>query len=639
MRDFSINVKIHFNRGNSMIVYSNKVSGFNLDVDRGLIASIIHEKLREKGFNIGSESEFRSWNNSLFYMKNILTHDLINQDLHVAIEYQIPITSKRVDFMISGFDENNEKNVVIIELKQWEQASASSRDDLVTTFLGGALRAVTHPSYQAYSYAKTIENYNEYVQKDKIILSPSAYLHNYEEMYRHELEHPKYLEIIEKAPIFLKQDAQKLREFINKYVKSPDNGQIMYEIEHGKIKPSKALQDALSSMIHGNQEFYMIDEQKVAFSTVKKLVARALEYNEKHTVIIEGGPGTGKSVIAINLLAHFKTKLVHYVTKNAAPRHVYFSKMRQGNHELNYIRTVFKGSGAYINAAPNQFDCLLVDEAHRLNEKSGMFSNLGTNQIKEIINASKVSVFFIDEDQIVTTKDFGSVAEIKKQAKLLGSKLHFGEEYNLTSQFRCNGSDGYIAFLDHILGIRETANFDGFDLDYDIKLFDSPVTMREALREKNNINNKARMIAGYCYEWVTRNKIQAHEYDIVLDDFKAKWNFSNTNTWAIDEDSFDQVGCIHTAQGLEFDYVGIIIGQDLIYRDGKVLTDYTKRARTDASLKGIKTTKNFELADRIIRNTYKTLLSRGQKGCYIYCEDKALANYLSNKLIKTRKKY
>ena len=155
--------------------------------------------------------------------------------------------------------------------------------------------------------------------------------------------------------------------------------------------------------------------------------------------------------------------------------------------------------------------------------------------------------------------------------------------------------------------------------------------MKKLLLEKNKISNKARMLAGYCYDWITKNDIHSDKYDIVLeDDFKARWNFSNTTTWAIDENSFEQVGCIHTSQGLEFDYVGVIIGKDLIYRNGHVITDYTKRAKTDNSLKGIKSSKNFALADKIIRNTYRTLLSRGQKGCYVYCEDKELSEYIKS---------
>lgn len=616
-----------------MIVYTNTIKNFNSDVDEGVIAEKVKQSLEQRQIINNNISEFRSWDNSLLYMKNVLNDPDINQDLHVAIEYQIPATSKRVDFIVSGKDDNSKDHVVIIELKQWEEAKRTSREDLVTTYLGGAQRAVTHPSYQAYSYAKTIENYNEYVQKEKIELHPCCYLHNYKEEYREELDNPLYDHITEVAPMYLKRDIKKLRTFISKYVRHSDQGKILYQIEHGKIRPSKVLQDSLVSMIKGNQEFYMIDEQKVVFSTVKKLVELAIKKDEKYTIIIEGGPGTGKSVIAINLLAEFKSYLVNYVTKNAAPRNVYFSKMRQGNFKLNYVKNLFKGSGAYVETKQNEFDCLIVDEAHRLNQKSGMFQNLGENQIKEIINAAKVSVFFIDEDQIVTTKDFGSIKEIETQAHQLNSKVYKGEDFKLTSQFRCNGSDGYIAFLDHVLGIRQTANYDGFDLDYDLKIYDDPNQMRNDLREKNQINNKARMIAGYCYEWSTQKNNQPNVYDIHLEnDFKAKWNFNSTNTWAIDEDSFEQVGCIHTAQGLEFDYVGIIIGKDLIYKNNQVITDYTQRAKSDASLKGIKTTKNFDLADRIIRNTYKTLLSRGQKGCYVYCEDKALSKYLKKVL-------
>ena len=251
----------------------------------------------------------------------------------------------------------------------------------------------------------------------------------------------------------------------------------------------------------------------------------------------------------------------------------------------------------------------------------------GENQVKELIHAGRVTVFFIDEDQKITTKDIGSKEEIRKWADFYAVKVYEGDDLNLVSQFRCNGSDGYLNFLDNLLGIRETANLT-FDYDYDIRLFNSPTAMREALREKNAINNKSRMIAGYCYEWVSENDPNGPLYDIELEDgFKAKWNFNNT-LFAIDENSFEQVGCIHTTQGLEFDYCGIIIGQDLRYENGMVIADPSKEAFSDKS-SGIRTCKDKALAERLIRNTYKTLLSRGQKGCYIYCEDKALLKYIS----------
>ena len=620
-----------------MIIYENTKSGFVNDTKTGYIADIIRDSFLKANINHSNDSEFRAWTNSLMYMSNVLDDNEISDECNVAIEYQIPLTSKRVDFLITGKDKENNNNIVIIELKQWENCTPTQREDIVYAFVGKSERAVCHPSYQAYSYSKIIENFNEDVYKENISLYPCAYLHNFKEENRNNIEHQNYKEALALAPVFLSHDTMKLREFIKTYVRKKDDVNLMLKIEHGKLKPAKALQDALSSMMAGNQEFYLIDEQKVAYETVKKLIDKSLTNdNQKYTIIIEGGPGTGKSVVAVKLLCDLvsKGKMVNYVTKNSAPRYVYFSKLRQNDYKKNFIESLFRGSGSYINCSNNFFDCLIADEAHRLNAKSGMFQNLGENQIKEIIHSSKVSVFLIDEKQKVTTSDIGSIELIKQYAREENSIVYSGEEFNLVSQFRCNGCDGYLAFLDNLLEIRETANYT-FDMDYDIRLFNNPNKMREAVREKNNINNKSRMLAGYCYNWVTKTDRFSDLYDIELEDkFKAKWNFGSTNTWAIDEDSFEQVGCIHTSQGLEFDYCGVIIGKDLYCENNKVNTNYLARANTDQSLKGIKTTKNYALADRIIRNTYRTLLSRGQKGCYVYCEDKELLKYMSKLLNK-----
>ena len=617
-----------------MIIYGNTKNGFIEDIRKGIIATKVQQQFEQHGFHHSNDAEYRAWANSLMYMRNVLDDDDIPGDVSLAVEYQIPLTSKRVDFLIAGKGENESENVVVVELKQWEDSGITSRPDVVTAFTGGANRAVCHPCYQAYSYAKIIENFNEDVYKDDIHLMPCAYLHNYRETNRNHIDNELYQDAISVAPLFLQEDVEKLRSFIKTYIKEKDGVDLLMKIDHGKLKPAKALQDALTSMIKGNKEFYLIDEQKVAFETVRNLVERAVrdannpvKEAEKSVVIVSGGPGTGKSVVAIQLLCDLIGKgfSANYVTKNAAPRNVYFEKLKQANYKLNYIKSLFKASDSFWNAPTNMLDCIIVDEAHRLRKKSAIFH--GENQIKELINAGRVVVFFIDEDQKITTKDIGSIDEIHKWAEFHGAKVYEGDDLNLVSQFRCNGSDGYLNFLDNLLGIRETANLT-FDYDYEIKLFRSPTKMREALREKNNINNKSRMIAGYCYEWITEDDPTGDEYDIVLEDgFKAKWNFQNT-LFAIDPLSFDQVGCIHTTQGLEFDYCGIIIGKDLVYHDGKVFTDRTQEAKSDKS-SGIRTCKDPVLADRLIRNTYKTLLSRGQKGCYIYCEDKPLLLHLS----------
>ena len=620
-----------------MIIYENTRGGFINDIRTGSIATKVQNAFERHGIHHNNDAEYRAWGNSLMFMRNVLDDDDIPEDVSLAVEYQIPLTSKRVDFLIAGKDGAGTDNVVVVELKQWEDSGMTSRPDVVTAFTGGANRAVCHPSYQAYSYAKIIENFNEDVYRRNIQLRPCAYLHNYREENRPHIDNALYREAVSVAPVFLQDDVIKLRSFIKTYIKEKDGIDLLMKIDHGKLKPAKALQDSLVSMIRGNQEFFLIDEQKVAYETVRKLVERAVRRAndptkgaEKSVVIVSGGPGTGKSVVAIQLLCNLIAKgySANYVTKNAAPRNVYFEKLRREKYKLSYIKSLFKSSDSFWNAPANLLDCIIVDEAHRLKKKSAIFH--GENQVKELINAGRVTVFFIDEDQKITTKDIGSKDEIRKWAAYYGIPVYEGEDLNLVSQFRCNGSDGYLNFLDNLLGIRSTANLT-FDYDYEIRLFRSPVKMREALREKNDLNNKSRMIAGYCYEWVTENNPQGDEYDIILEDgFRAKWNFSNS-LFAIAPDSFDQVGCIHTTQGLEFDYCGIIIGQDLRYEDGKVITDPSKEAISDKS-SGIRSCKDKVLADKLIRNTYKTLMSRGQKGCFLYCEDKALLEYLSRML-------
>ncbi len=617
-----------------MIVYSGTKAQFNNDVVNNCIAQKVKSFFEQNlGVHNNNLSEFHSWEQSLKKMNEIMNRTNSDRDVKVAIEFQVPMTSKRVDFLITGRDEHNQDNVVVIELKQWEKAEKTSFENIVKTFTGGSNKIVAHPSYQAYSYAKTIENFNETVQLENIQLHPCAYLHNYLDKYKEELENYKYSGIIKLSPLFLKDDTDKLVNFINQYVTKCDDGSILYKIENGKIKPSKALQDSIASMIKGNQEFLMIDEQMVTYSLIERMVSEKVNENKKYTIIVEGGPGTGKSVIAINLLANLINKGLNvcYTSKNAAPRDVYFEKLRQNNFRLDYMKTLFKGASQFYNAKSNTFDCILADEAHRLAKKSFALGK-GENQIKEIINASRISVFFIDEDQIVNKTDIGTIAEIKKWAKELNSQVIHDDNIKLTSQFRCNGSDGYIAFINDLLGIMQTANANYIDLDYDIQIFDDPNLMREKLRQKNLINNKSRMLAGYCYHWVSTATNDL--FDIELENgFKAKWNFKNS-IWATDQRSFDQVGCIHTSQGLEFDYVGVIIGLDMRFENSQVVTDQTKRDPRDATL-----SKNVpkDKADEIIKNTYKVLLTRGQKGCYIYCQDKQLGKYFQQRIRKLNK--
>lgn len=622
-----------------MLIYNGLKSDFMADTENDVLETKLYDTIKQKMNRSTGLSELNSWRNSLKEMYITLNDSAIPSDAGVAIEYNIPQTSKRVDFLISGYDDNNKGNVIIIELKQWEQLQAvEGHEAIVETYTGGANRRVVHPSYQAWSYAALIKDYNQYVQDEDVELHPCAYLHNYPRKDNDPLDAKQYEDILSDAPAFTYGQRDALRNFIKKNIKTGDGEDTLVKIEHGKIKPSKQLQDSICGMLKGNKEFIMLDEQKVVYETILNLSTKCQKDNKKRTIIVEGGPGTGKTVVAINLLAELtkRDQFAQYVSKNSAPRIVYGYKLK-GSMKRNSVDNLFKGSGCYTDAPLNSIGTILADEAHRLNEKSGMFQNLGENQIKEIIHASRCSVFFIDESQRVTTSDIGSVEEIEKWAKMEHSEVFRME---LVSQFRCNGSDGYLAWVDDVLQIRDTANYDLEGIDYDIRICDSPMEMEHIILEKNSIRNRARILAGYCWNWPKETRNDVNYHDIKIGDYGISWNLDGGDAFAINPDSVHEAGCIHTSQGLEFDYVGVIIGDDMRYENGEIITDYSKRAKTDQSMKGIKgiAKKNPQeanrLADEIIKNTYRTLMTRGMKGCYVYCTDSKLSEYLKERLNK-----
>lgn len=619
-----------------MLIYESTKNEFINSVENDTITDDIYKPYQKK-IGKSSKAQIRSWHNSMEYMYKVLNDKNIPNDAGIAIEFTIPPTSKRVDFIISGLGKNNKKTIIIIELKQWEKAEkVEEKEDIVKTYVGKGLREVAHPSYQAWSYAALIEDFNQTVQKEEISLHPCAYLHNYKITKNDPIADKIYLKIIKKAPMYGSGDVKKLREFISKYINCGDNGKILYEIDKGKISPSRRLQDVLAKMLKGNEYFTMIDEQKIAYETAFEMGKKSKNNDKKRVLIIEGGPGTGKSVIAINLLVNLiNEKLTtFYVTKNSAPRDVFFKELK-GQYTQKYIKNIFKSSGVFYNSKQNEIDVLIVDEAHRLNEKSGFYGNQGENQIKEIINSAKTSIFFIDDYQQVTIKDIGSVSEIKAHATLANAEI---EHIELTSQFRCNGSDGYLSWLNDVLQIKETANYDGFDYNYDFQVIDNPEKLKEIIFEKNKTNNKSRLLAGYCWKWPKENRKDTNYHDIQIEDFGMSWNLDSNEAWAIGKESVNEIGCIHTSQGLEFDYVGVILGEDIQCQDDKIITDFNQRANSDQSLKGIKKLykqdpeKALQIADKVIKNTYRTLMTRGMKGCYIYCVDKELQEYFKRRV-------
>ncbi len=622
-----------------MIIYSESKANFTKDILDGVLEEKIESLILTRFGRHTGASEVNSWKNSLTYMGNVINGSDVPSDATVSIEYNIPYTFKRVDMIVSGLNADDHHVAVIIELKQWSSAEAvEGKDAVVRTVLGNGLHETVHPSYQAWSYAEAISDFNADVRDNEVMLRPCAFLHNYVFSEPEPLLSSMYSDYLDIAPLFSRHDGMNLVRFLNDHIHKGDGGETIFMIENGRLKPSKSLQDCISSMMAGNREFILLDGQKVVYEEVISRAKDIYRNGRKRTIVVRGGPGTGKTVLAVNILAKVIEMglAAQYVSKNQAPRSVYSTRLKGGKGRSR-VDKLFVGSGTFTESRSDTFDVLLADEAHRLNLKSGLFSNLGENQIREIINASRLSVFFIDEDQRVTLKDIGTIDEIERCATELGSEV---SHCLLESQFRCSGSDGYLDWLDDVLQIHEYLDLEGDGFDFDFRVFDDPNQLRSAIEEKNAINNRSRLVAGYCWDWDSKHKSDSVFHDITIPEygFGMSWNLGNTNTWAIDPESINEVGCIHTCQGLEFDYVGVIIGDDMRYENGDIITDASKRAKTDSSLKGLR--KRYpdkieaeRVADRIIKNTYRVLMTRGMKGCYVYCTDHGLSEHLKERMI------
>lgn len=636
-----------------MIVYRDSIANFinqcNEDALKS-ISSIVSDDMRKNGINSFDKAQVNAWQNSLPAIADVLSYCDIDSDVDIAIEYKIRQSRDRIDFIIYGVNEDNRKNVVVIELKQWSNVSKTNKKNYVNTFGGHGQDDYWHPSYQAYNYVNLMSNFNEYIQNEDVTLSACSYLHNMDNGNSVLLDNLELFPLVKDAPVFLKDDKKKLAAFISKYVKYGDR-KILYEIENSRIVPSKHLSKMLSEALKGNEFFSYDESQANAVSEIVKTVEDTLYYDEKRVIIIKGGPGTGKSVVAINVLGQLinskEKRNVIYATANSAPRILYTDELIENDYKKNAIKNLFKHPMVLNGCGENTYDCVLVDEAHRVFDyKTGIGLKKGTHIFEQIIKGSRVVVFFIDEDQAVTYTDYVTIEKIRELAYKMRVRVSEGKSLELTTQFRVLGGEEYISFIKSFLGYNsETIKYKK-DNNYDFQVFDKAADMMNAIKEKDNElksdnqSGKCRVVAGYTYNWISKNTYRDSElFDIVLDngDFKAKWNLrckevGNDYSWLNDVDSVNEVGCIHTCQGLDMNYCGVIIGKDLTYENGKITFHKERNAKTDVA-SGIRRMDD-DIAEKLIRNTYNVLLTRGMKGTYVYCEDEALRDHLKSLIEK-----
>jgi DUF2075 family protein len=621
-----------------MRLYIGSTQQFIEDIVHNQIA----DRLKAAFFNYyryaPSPSEVKSWRQSLASISQVFLHDNL-LDHGIILEYQIPFTSKRLDCLITGKDDRLKDNAVIIELKQWENCKPSDGENEVITYVGGGQREVLHPSAQVSQYASYLGDVHTafYEPPRPVLLSACSYLHNYRFVSDDVLLREKFTPILERFPLFSMDDVDPLSDFLKARLRGGLGLEVLARIEDGRYRPSKKLMDHVGNVIKGNPEYILLDEQLVAYDRVMASAREGIGHRRKTVIIIKGGPGTGKSVIAINLMADLLLAgyNAHYATGSKA----FTETLRKIIGNRGSVQ--FKYFNSYMGANPDAVDVLICDEAHRIRETSqnrytSKANRTNTPQIQELISASRISVFFIDQDQVVRPAEIGSVRHIKEFAAKNDCLLF---EHELETQFRCSGSEAFINWINNTLGISRTAHvlWTGEE-NFEFKIFGSPELLEQAIRLKAQEGFSARMTAGFCWEWSKHIPGNNLKKDVVIGDYKRPWNARHeavklpknvpkAQFWAHDSNGIEQIGCVYTAQGFEFDYIGVIFGNDIMYsfEEGNWIGHPENSG--DPVVRGAKG-KFVEL----VKNTYRVLLSRGLKGCYVYFLDLDTENFIRSRM-------
>ncbi len=585
-----------------------------------------------------SDSEIRSWRSSLRAVKDVFEISGF-KDHGICLEYQLPLSSKRLDCMICGRDAVGRDNSVIIELKQWESAQTSEVSEHVMTWIGGGNRDVLHPSVQVGQYKLYLEdNHTAFFENDPVVLNACSYIHNYVPTDKDALFAQQYSSYIKSFPVFCERDIKILSSFLKKKLDRGNGMPVLKRIQESKYGPSRRLLSEIVKVVKENKRYILLDDQFLAFDKVMNLVKRGVNEKRKHIVIVNGGPGTGKSVIAINLLGELSRlgKNAQYATGSKA----FTQTLRKSLGATASSQAKYFNS--YMNAPFNSIDVLIADESHRIRVNS---NNRFTKkehrsaipQIEELINVAKVPVFFIDDRQNVRPGEIGSSSYIRENAQRLDCDVH---EYQLDIQFRCQGSDKFVQWVNNTLGVKKTSSaiWDPKNSEFDFQIVKSPDELYKKIKEKNDEEpNSARLVAGFCWKWSDPNPDGTLVKDVVIGDFAMTWEGKETgrlapsvppaSLWPFDPRAVDQIGSIYTIQGFEFDYVGVIIGKDILYNFETNKWEGHPENSADSVVKRA----GDKFID-LVKNSYRVLLSRAMKGCYVYFLDKETEKFVRSRI-------
>ena len=602
----------------------------------GSVAEFMFEQMLFGSAGRPAPSEIRSWDRSI----PVLANDLVQaglSEVEVLLEHRLPLSSRRVDAILAGrHPVSGAASYVIVELKQWSEAVLFEEDPALVLIEGYGRHPRLHPLEQVRGYCEYLVDFLPALQANAATVTGVAYLHNATEMGVAPL---RQLAGSSEARLFTGERRAEFMDFLRSCLAEDVSGAPYADLFlSSRAAPSRQLLSVAAAEIRDREQFVLLDQQRLAFNVVLHATEAARAGDSKTVVIVSGGPGSGKSVIALSLLGELarRGRTVLHATGSRSFTQTLRKVAGSGSSR---IQSLFKYFNQFVDADRNGVEVLILDEAHRIRETSMSRytpARLRTDrrQIDELLSAARVPVFLLDEDQVVRPGELGTVDDIEAHAKLLGLAV---EKIHLDAYFRCGGSEAYLEWVARLLGLRAGGPLPWKgDPAFAVHVADSPYELEHALRAKLDAGYGARMAAGFCWPWSDPRADGSLVPDVVIGDWSRPWNLRGDRAvggappatlWATDPAGFSQVGCVYTAQGFEYDWNGVIIGPDLTWRDGHWVT--IRDANKDPELRSRTKVTDHEFG-RLVRNVYKVLLTRGMIGTVIYSPDSETRAMLRN---------
>jgi len=762
-------------------VYAATLEEFRSIREKNVFKDVMCKRALEVGFNPG-DSEMTSWAENYDALNILFKKSNLPNDVVVAFEYQVPIGGGRIDCMLFGHSNDDHANIIHIELKQWSNNNVTPyydyhtyKADVIVDGYKSGNEYTSHPCEQVSGYDNVLRNHVKALKENGLNLYGFAYCYNYKSEDKDcALLNSFYKDIMNEHPLICKDQRDLFANKLNELLCKGKGEDIFSAFVNSEIGTTKRLCDVASQMLEGAEDvFNLVGDQINTYNNILGTVKNT-KPNEKTVIIVKGGPGTGKSVIAMQLLSElykeeYNCKNVYYATRSSSLRNQWKEILKgvarrfgKNGEASSLIKSTFDFKPFEYHNIENGGDVLIVDEAHRIANKSNDQTDSFRPsehrsylpQILSMLYTSRVCVFFIDDKQSIVPTEIGLSSNIKKaaenykkyieeanaiflgdkkcpkddpilkieyvlpkkkeelkklEAQLLSMDANRDEAYKcrkgiaacnrvislpiiepkiekvnvqvfeLKDQFRCNGSNNYLNWIDQILYDsktlhkvklnRESYDFGIYDNPHDlyakVRSLDSYAVVADRFKEQMGdlftyealyththspnmkFEQSARLVAGWCWDWDAKTQLNRNTGDLNNEvdlsefgfDFSLPWETKvsfkkndfrfkyakDADSWCNQKEGVNQVGCIHSIQGWETDYVGVIIGPDLMWDDTRGCLCYNPDGRNHNL-----THKACKENDQLILNTYRVLLTRGKKGCFIFACDPKVRDYFKS---------